>query len=147
MASTQSVRQAAPRAAFQMQQKRRGEQARRAHRLTAISIKLIVALRDRDDAETRARNAIRALEAEGLDQTGIVRWSYGELDAKEAARLRDASGAISGSGLLRSRPRSRRPDTEKRRRKSSDRICAPDARHRAAGVRQSNRACNSRRLS
>lgn len=89
MASTQSVRQAARRAAFQMQQKRREEQARRERRLTTISIQLMVALRERDDAETRARDAIRALESEGLDQTGIVRWSNGELDAKEAARLRD----------------------------------------------------------
>lgn len=89
MTSTQSVRQAARRAVFRMQQKRREEQAKRERRLTAISIKLMVALRERDDAETRARDAIRTLEAEGLDLAAIVRWSNGELDAKEVARLRD----------------------------------------------------------
>ncbi|MDQ7993225.1 MAG: hypothetical protein AAGC63_15745 [Propionicimonas sp.] len=97
--STQSVRQAARRAAFQMQQKRREEQATRERRLTAISIKLMVALRERDDAEARARDAIRALEAEGLEQAAVVRWSNGELDAKEVARLRDfVSKYVDGTG-------------------------------------------------
>ena len=89
MATKQSMRQAARRAAYQVLQKRREEQARRERRLTEISIKLMVALRERDDAETRARDAIAGLEAEGLDQASIVRWSDGQLDAKEVARLRD----------------------------------------------------------
>ncbi len=89
MASKQSVRQAARRAAYQVQQRRREEEAKRERRLTEISIKLMVALRERDDAETRVRDAIRALEAEGLDVAAIVQWSNGELDTKEVARLRD----------------------------------------------------------
>ena len=89
MGSKQTVRQAARRAAFQMQQRRREEEAKRERRLTNESIKLMVALRERDDAEARARDAIRAMEAEGLHAAGIVRWSNGELDAKEFARLRD----------------------------------------------------------
>ena len=89
MGGKQSVRQAARRAAYQVQQRRREEEAKRERRLTSISITLMVALRERDDAESRAGEAIRALEAEGLDQAAIVRWSNGELDAKEAGRLRD----------------------------------------------------------
>lgn len=89
MASKQSVRQAARRAAYQVQLRRREEEAHRERRLTEISIKLMVALRERDDAETRARDAIRALVAEGLDAAAVVRWSNGELDAKEVGRLRD----------------------------------------------------------
>ena len=71
MGTKQTVRQAARRAAFQMQQRRREEEVKRERRLTNESIKLMVALRERDDAETSARDAIRAL------------------DAKEIARLRD----------------------------------------------------------
>lgn len=89
MESKQTVRQAARKAAYQMQQRRREEEQKRERRLTAIAVKLMVALRERDDAETRAGDAIRALEAEGLDVAAIVRWSNGELDAKEAGRLRD----------------------------------------------------------
>jgi len=89
MGSKQTVRQAARRAAFQMQQRRREEETKRERRVTNESIKLMVALRERDDAETRARDAIRAMEGEGLDAAAIVRWSNGELDAKEIARLRD----------------------------------------------------------
>lgn len=89
MGSKQTVRQAARRAAFQMQQRRREEEVKRERRLTNESIKLMVALRERDDAEVRARDAIRAMEGEGLDAAAIVRWSNGELDAKEIARLRD----------------------------------------------------------
>ena len=89
MGSKQTVRQAARRAAFQMQQRRREEETKRERRLTNESIKLMVALRERDDAEARARDAIRAMEAEGLDAAAIVRWSNGELEAKEIARLRD----------------------------------------------------------
>ena len=89
MGSKQTVRQAARRAAFQMQQRRREEELKRERRLTNESIKLMVALRERDDTETRARDAIRAMEVEGLDAAAIVRWSNGELDAKEIARLRD----------------------------------------------------------
>lgn len=89
MGSKQSVRQAARRAAYQAQLRRREEDARQERRLTEISIKLMVALRERDDAQTRARDAIHALADEGLDQAAILRWSNGELDAKEIARLRD----------------------------------------------------------
>jgi hypothetical protein len=89
MGSKQTVRQAARRAAFQMQQRRREEEVKRERRLTNESIKLMVALRERDDAEARARDALRAMEGEGLDAAAIVRWSNGELDAKEIARLRD----------------------------------------------------------
>ncbi len=89
MGSKQTVRQAARRAAFQMQQRRREEEAKRERRLTNESITLMVALRERDDAEARARDAIRAMEGEGLGAAAVVRWSNGELDAKEVARLRD----------------------------------------------------------
>ena len=89
MESKQTVRQAARKAAYQMQQRRREEEQKRERRLTSIAVKLMVALRERDDAETRARDAIRAMEAEGLDIAVIVRWSTGELAAKEAGRLRD----------------------------------------------------------
>lgn len=89
MAGKQSVRQAARRAAYQVQQRRREEEAKRERRLTEIAVKLMVALRERDDADTRVRDAIRALETEGLDVAAIVQWSNGELDAKEVARLRD----------------------------------------------------------
>lgn len=89
MSGKQSVRQTARRAAYQVQQRRREEEAKRERRLTGISVQLMVALRERDDAETRARDAILVLEAEGLNQASIVRWSNGELDAKEVGRLRD----------------------------------------------------------
>lgn len=89
MGSKQTVRQAARRAAFQMQQRRREEEVKRERRLTNESIALMVALRERDDAEVRARDAIRAMETEGLDAAAISRWSNGELDTKEIARLRD----------------------------------------------------------
>ena len=89
MSGKQSVRQAARRAAYQVQQRRREEEVKRERRLTDESIRLMVALRERDDTETRARDAIRAMELEGLDAAAIVRWSNGELDTKEIARLRD----------------------------------------------------------
>lgn len=89
MESKQTVRQAARKAAYQMQQRRREEEQKRERRLTSIAVNLMIALRERDDAETRARDAIRAMEADGLTITAVVRWSNGELDAKEAARLRD----------------------------------------------------------
>ena len=38
---------------------------------------------------TKPSDAIRAMETEGLDVASIIRWSNGELDAKEAGRLRD----------------------------------------------------------
>jgi hypothetical protein len=72
-----------------MQQRRREEEQKRERRLTSIAVQLMVALRERDDAETRARDAIRAMGEDGLDIAAVVRWSDGELDTKEATRLRD----------------------------------------------------------
>lgn len=87
MAAKQGVRQAARREAFERQTRRRQEQAQQDKRRNAAAIKLIVALRERDEAERRAVEAIQSLTIEGLTPQQVAEWVDGELTPAEAARL------------------------------------------------------------
>ena len=97
MAHKQSVRQAARREAFERQTRRQQEQAQRDKRRNAVAIKLVVALRERAEAEVQAAEAIAALTAEGLTHQEISTWVDGEIDTAEVARLAAGKGASAGS--------------------------------------------------
>ena len=61
--ATTSVRQAARKAAFAAQTRRRTQQAERDKRVDAGVLALVIALKERTDAEGRAATAIRGLVA------------------------------------------------------------------------------------
>jgi len=85
----QSVRRTARQAAFAAQARRRAKAVERDKRLDAAAIRLVVALRERDETERRAGTAIRAMLAEGLTLADVVTWTDGETTLKEATRLAD----------------------------------------------------------
>lgn len=87
MTSKQSVRQAARREAFERQTRRRQEQAQRDKRREGAVLDLVVALRERGEAEERAAAAVRALVGDGLTPQEISEWLDGELTSAEATRL------------------------------------------------------------
>lgn len=87
VAHKQSIRQAARREAFERQTRRRQEQAARDKRRDAATLRLVVALRERGEAEQRAGDAIAALVGEGLTPDQIAEWVDGELSPAEVARL------------------------------------------------------------
>lgn len=84
---TQSVRQAARKAAFAAQTRRRTLAAERDKRVDAGVIALVIALRERSDAEKRAATALRGLLGEGLTLRDVVECAEGDLAPKEARRL------------------------------------------------------------
>ena len=91
--SRQSVRQAARRAALDVQSRRRRERAERDRRLEHLAVEVLVAIRERDaavgQAERRAGDALRMMtEDEGLTIREAITWCGGEVTAREAARLR-----------------------------------------------------------
>jgi len=83
----QTVRQSARRAALELQTRRRREQAARRQQLEAHALDLLVALRERDDAEHRAGEAIRAMLAHGLNTGELMAWCEGELTLRDLRRL------------------------------------------------------------
>ena len=105
---TQSVRQAARKAAFAAQTRRRTLAAERDKRVDAGVITLVIALRESADAERRAATALRGLLEEGLTLREVVQCTDGDLTPKEARRLANttpvadvatgAGAAGSGSG-------------------------------------------------
>ncbi len=87
MTSKQSVRQAARREAFERQTRRRQEQAQKDKRREGAVVDLVVALRERGEAEERAAAAVRVLVGDGLSPQEISQWLDGELSSAEATRL------------------------------------------------------------
>jgi len=90
---TQSVRQAARRAALEAQAARRRERAQRDRRLEAMAVSVLVAVGERDaavaDADRRAGAALRQMtDQEGLSVREAVQWCGGRISTREAARLR-----------------------------------------------------------
>lgn len=85
--ATQSVRQAARKAAFAAQTRRRAVQAERDKRIDAGVIALVIALRERGDAEHRASIALQGLLAEGLTLADVTGYTDGELTTRDARRL------------------------------------------------------------
>ncbi len=90
---SQSVRQAARKAALDVQSKRRHERAEHERRLEALAIDVLVALRERDQhvtaTEHRAGQALRRLtDDEGLSVREAVEWCGGQITTREATRLR-----------------------------------------------------------
>lgn len=83
----QSVRQAARQAAVAAQARRRAKAAERDKRLETSTIRLVVALRERDALEHQAGMTIRAMQAEGLTLDEVVEWTQGETTLKETTRL------------------------------------------------------------
>jgi hypothetical protein len=89
----QSVRQAARRAALDVQSKRRRERAEREKRLEAMALDVLVAVRERDaavsEAERRAGAALRRMtDEEGLSLREALSWCGEEIGTREATRLR-----------------------------------------------------------
>lgn len=89
--ATTSVRQAARKAAFAAQTRRRTQQAERDKRVDAGVLALVIALKERTDAEHRAATAIRGLIAEGLTPRDVVDCTDGDLTLRDARRLAHAN--------------------------------------------------------
>lgn len=87
----QTVRQSARRAALELQTRRRREQAARRQQLEAHVLDLVVALRERDDGERRAGDAIRAMLALGMSTGEVLTWCEGELTLRDLRRLQQIS--------------------------------------------------------
>lgn len=87
----QTIRQSARRAALELQSRRRREQAARRQQLEALVVELVVALRERDDAERRAGVAIRAMVGHGLTCAEVISWCEGELTLRDLRRLQQLS--------------------------------------------------------
>jgi len=85
--ATTSVRQAARKAAFAAQTRRRTQQAERDKRVDAGVLALVIALKERNDAEHRATTAIRGLVVEGLTLRDVVDCTDGDLTLRDARRL------------------------------------------------------------
>lgn len=90
--SQQSVRQAARRAALEVQSVRRRQRAEREKRLEAMAVRVLVAVRERDaavaDAERRAGAALREMTAsEGLTVREAAQWCGEQISSREATRL------------------------------------------------------------
>jgi hypothetical protein len=89
----QSIRQEARRAALDARSKRRRERAQREKRLEDLTVRVLVAVRERDaavaDADRRAGKALREMtEDEGLSVREAVEWCGDEITTREATRLR-----------------------------------------------------------
>lgn len=86
---SQSVRQAARRAALDVRSRRQRERAEGEKRLEGLVVDVLVALGERADAERRAGVALEAMvETEGLSAREAVDWCDGQVSTREAARLR-----------------------------------------------------------
>jgi hypothetical protein len=95
----QSVRQAARRAALDVQSRRRRERAEREKRLEALAVRVLVAVRERDaavaQADRRAGQALREMtDAEGLSVREAAQWCGDELSSREATRLRRLANEV-----------------------------------------------------
>lgn len=91
--TSQSVRQAARRAALEAQSTRRRERVERDRRLEAMAVRVLVAVGERDaavaDADRRAGAALRRMtDQEGLSVREAVQWCGARISTREAARLR-----------------------------------------------------------
>lgn len=89
----QTARQRARRAALDAQSRLRQERAEQERRRSGLAVTVVTALAERDElmreCEARAGEALRALtEDEGLTLAEAVQWCGGQVDAREAARLR-----------------------------------------------------------
>lgn len=93
----QTVRQSARRAALELQTRRRREQSARRQQLETHALDLVVALRERDDAEHRAGDAIRAMLAHGLNAGEVMAWCEGELTLRDLRRLQQLSADQPGA--------------------------------------------------
>lgn len=100
----QSVRQEARRAALEVRTRQRRERAERDKRIEDLVVHVVIALRERDEAEQRAARAIRAMMAEGLTTHGVLTWCAGELTTRDLARIRQVTtpseaGRVLGAGV------------------------------------------------
>jgi hypothetical protein len=89
----QAVRQAARRAAWNVQAGRRRQRAERSRRLEGLAVEVLTALGERDaavrDADRRAVLALRQMtDKEELALREVVEWCDGRLTIREATRLR-----------------------------------------------------------
>ncbi|OFE15588.1 hypothetical protein BA895_22270 [Humibacillus sp. DSM 29435] len=89
----QSARQSARRAALDAQARMRTERADRERRLSALGVRVMVALSERDQlvtlCEERASSALAEMvEREGLNLGEAVAWCGPDLSRREAVRLR-----------------------------------------------------------
>ncbi|MDQ2852487.1 MAG: hypothetical protein M3Y49_17485 [Actinomycetota bacterium] len=96
----QTIKQRARRAALDAQPRRRAEHAERERRLNRLAVKVLVAIRERDqavaDADQRAGKALAEMvEAEGLTAHDASHWCGGGVSAREVARLRRIATADS----------------------------------------------------
>ena len=94
---TQTVRQAARLAAYQVQAKYRRERVERDRRLERLAVEVLTALGERDAmiaaTEQRAGAALQAMIIdEHLAVSEAVQWSAGAISHREAARLRQLAG-------------------------------------------------------
>ena len=92
-----SVRQAARKAAFAAQTRRRAEQAERDKRIDGGVLALVIALKERADAERRAAVALQALVAEGVTLGDVAGFSDGGLTLRDARRLARAGSDAGAS--------------------------------------------------
>ena len=101
----QSIRQAARRAALDVQSRRRRERAERDRRIEALAVRVLAAVRERDaavvEAECRAGQALREMtHIEGLSIREAVQWCGDGLTAREAARIRRLAEASGDDGEI-----------------------------------------------
>ena len=92
-AGEQSVRQSARRSALEAQAKMRAERIERERRLSALGVKVMVALSERDHlvrrCEERAGSALATMVGrEGLSLNEAAVWCGPDLSRREAVRLR-----------------------------------------------------------
>ena len=93
----QTVRQAARRAASQVQARYRRERVERDRRLERLAVEVLTALGERDAmiaaTEQRAGAALQAMIIdEHLTVSEAVQWCAGAISHREAARLRQLAG-------------------------------------------------------
>jgi hypothetical protein len=93
----QTVRQAARRAAFQVQARYRRERVERDRRLERLAVEVLTALGERDAmiaaTEQRAGAALQAMIIdEHLTVSEAAQWCAGAISHREAARLRQLAG-------------------------------------------------------
>jgi hypothetical protein len=105
----QSVRQDARRLALEARDRGRASRAEGNRRREALAVEVLVAIRERDQADARAGDVVRRmLEQERMSATEVAAWCGGEVSVREVSRLRRRVGSagltvgVSSPGAARS---------------------------------------------
>jgi hypothetical protein len=91
----QSVRQEARRSALDARDRLRAARADRDRRREALVVEVLVAVRERQQADARAGGVVRRmLKEEHMSITEVAAWCGGEVTVREVSRLRHLAEAV-----------------------------------------------------